>query len=65
MSNNCPIQVNPYDQSGLSKSSPVSNLNYTNQDFYSMKTRLVNFINERFGEDGSQIPEAFNDFVAK
>ena len=63
MSNNCPIQVNPYDQSGLPKSSPVSNLNYTNQDFYSMKTRLVNFINERFGEDGSQIPEAFNDFV--
>lgn len=63
MSNNCPIQVNPYDQSGLVKSTPVFNLNYTNQDFYSMKTRLVNFINERFGEDGTQIPNAFNDFV--
>ena len=63
MSNNCPIQVNPYDQSGLSKNSPVFSLNYTNQDFYSMKTRLVNFINERFGEEGTQIPEAFNDFV--
>lgn len=53
---NCPFDVTPYDKSGLVKIPNVVNLNYTNQDFWSLKTRLVNFIKEQFGED-------FNDFV--
>ena len=53
----------PFDQAVVKRNSGVFNLNYTNQDFYSMKTRLVNFINERFGENGTVIPNTFNDFV--
>lgn len=58
------IEVNPYDSSGLvkTKSNSIS-LNYTNQDFYSLKTRLVNFINERFGEDGTVLPNTFDDLI--
>lgn len=63
MATNCPIEVSPYDQSGIVKNPNIFNLNYTNQDFYSMKTRLVDFINERFGPDGTVIPNTFNDFV--
>ena len=63
MATNCPIEVSPYDQSGVIKNTNIFNLNYTNQDFYSMKTRLVDLINERFGPEGTVIPNTFNDFV--
>lgn len=53
---NCPFDVTPYDQSGIIKSANLVNVNYTNQDFWSMKARLVDFIKEQFGND-------FNDFV--
>jgi hypothetical protein len=53
---NCPFDVTPYDQSGLVKTPNLINLNYTNQDFWSLKSRLVDFIKERFGD-------SFNDFV--
>lgn len=53
---NCPIDVTPYDQSQLVKTPKLINTNYTNQDFWSMKARLVDFIKERFGD-------SFNDFV--
>lgn len=53
---NCPFDVVPYDQSGRIKRPNLVNVNYTNQDFWSMKARLVDFIKERFTDD-------FNDFV--
>lgn len=53
---NCPFDVTPYDKSGLVKTPNLTNLNYTNQDFWSMKSRLVDFIKEKFGD-------SFNDFV--
>lgn len=53
---NCPFEVTPYDESSLVKTPQLINLNYTNQDFWSMKSRLIDFIKERFSE-------SFNDFV--
>ena len=53
---NCPFDITPYDKSGLVKVPRLVNLNYTNQDFWSMKSRLIDFIKERFGD-------SFNDFV--
>ncbi len=63
MPSNCPVEVTPFDQSGNIKEPPVINLNYTNQDFASLKTRLVDFINERFGPEGTVLPNTFNDLV--
>lgn len=59
----CPVSITPYDQSGLVKPPSISNLNYTNQDFWSMKQRLVQFINQRFGTNGTDLPNTFNDMV--
>jgi len=53
---NCPFDVTPYDISSLIKTPKLTNVNYTNQDFWSMKARLVDFIKERFSDN-------FNDFV--
>ena len=30
---------------------------------WSLKSRLVDFINERFGSNGTVLPNTFNDFV--
>lgn len=54
--NNCPFDITPYAQSQSIKKPNIFNLNYTNQDFWSMKTRLVEFIKQKFSGD-------FNDFV--
>lgn len=63
MPDNCPFEVNPLSQSSLIKNEKIPNLNYTNQDFWSLKNKLVDFINERFGENGNLIPNTFNDLV--
>lgn len=56
MSNNCPFELTPYKiTADANKPTPV-NLNYTNQDFWSMKSRLINHIQQNFGD-------RFNDFV--
>ncbi len=60
---NCPVGITPYDQSSKIKNPNVFNLNYTTQDFWSMKTKLVEFIRERFGPEGTVLPNTFNDFV--
>jgi hypothetical protein len=52
----CPVIVVPYDQSRLIKNPNLVSINYTNQDFWSMKARLVDYIKEKFADD-------FNDFV--
>lgn len=53
---NCPFEITPYDQSRLVKNPQLKNLNYTNQDFWSMKARLIEYIKSEFAE-------SFNDFV--
>jgi hypothetical protein len=59
----CPFEIKPFAQSSLIKNEKIFNLNYTNQDFWSLKTKLIEFIRERFGEDGTVIPNTFNDLV--
>ena len=59
----CPINVNPYTQATLVNTPAMISLNYTNQDFWSLKTRLRDFIKERFGPNGSVLPNTFNDLV--
>jgi len=54
--NNCPFDITPYTQSQLITTPSIFSLNYTNQDFWSMKTRLVEFIRQKFSTD-------FSDFV--
>lgn len=56
MPNTCPFNVDPYKISNNPNRPTPVNLNYTNQDFWSMKTRLVSFIQQNFGD-------RFNDFV--
>ena len=55
--------ITPYDQSGTLKRPSIVSLNYTKQDFWSMKSRLITFINERFGTNGTVLPNTFNDMV--
>lgn len=52
----CPFDVTPYETSNLIKTPKLANMNYTNQDFWSMKSRLIEYIKEQFAE-------SFNDFV--
>lgn len=56
MSDTCPFEVLPYKSSNIQNRPTPVNLNYTNQDFWSMKSRLIAFMKEKFGND-------FNDFV--
>lgn len=63
MPENCPIEISPLAESKKIKTSKIINLNYTNQDFWSMKSRIIDFINQRFGPDGTVLPNTFNDLV--
>lgn len=63
MPNNCPIDLTPYAEAQTVNLPRLNNLNYTNQDFWSLKSRLIDFINERFGTNGTVLPNTFNDFV--
>lgn len=54
--NNCPFDIAPYTQSQVIVTPNIFNLNYTNQDFWSMKSRLIEFIRQKF-------PTDFSDFV--
>jgi len=56
MTENCPFNVEPYAKTEIIKKPNVFNLNYTNQDFWSMKSRLMQFTQQRFGNE-------FSDFV--
>jgi len=56
INNNCPFDLTPYTQSQIITTPNIFNLNYTNQDFWSMKTRLVDFVRQKFTTD-------FSDFV--
>ena len=63
MPNNCPFNIVPFSQSNPIKNDKILSLNYTNQDFWSLKSRLVDFMKERFGDQGSVLPNTFNDLV--
>jgi hypothetical protein len=63
MAKDCPFEITPFAQSNPIKNEQIISLNYTNQDFWSLKTRLVEFINERFGDKGTVLPNTFNDLV--
>jgi len=54
--NFCPFDITPYTQSQVITTPNIFSLNYTNQDFWSMKSRLVDFIRQKF-------PDDFSDFV--
>ena len=56
MVDNCLRDASPIGESELIKNPPVFNLNYTSQDFWSLKTRLVDYIKQNF-------PDDFTDFV--
>jgi hypothetical protein len=56
INNNCPFDVTPYTQSQNITTPNIPNLNYTNQDFWSMKTRLIEFCRQKFDKE-------FSDFV--
>lgn len=53
---NCPFNISPHRQSTEVTRPNIFNLNYTNQDFWSMKTRLIDYIKQNFTDD-------FSDFV--
>jgi len=52
----CPFDLTPYKLGANTSRPQIFSLNYTNQDFWSMKARLVSYIKEKFGTE-------FNDFV--
>jgi hypothetical protein len=52
----CPFDLKPYKLGANTTRPQIFSLNYTNQDFWSMKSRLVAYIKEKFGAE-------FNDFV--
>jgi len=56
MADSCPFDIQPYKQTNIQNRPTPVNLNYTNQDFWSMKARLISFTKEKFGDQ-------FNDFV--
>lgn len=56
INNTCPFDVTPYTASELITTPKIFNLNYTNQDFWSMKTRLVEYVRQKFDKE-------FSDFV--
>lgn len=53
---NCPFDITPYTQSEIITTPNIFNLNYTNQDFWSMKARLIDFVRQKFDKE-------FSDFV--
>lgn len=59
----CPIEIKPFAQAAVTNPATVFNLNYASQDFYSLKTRLTDYILERFGPNGTELPNTFNDFI--
>lgn len=54
--NNCPFDITPYTQSQNVVTPKIFNLNYTNQDFWSMKTRCIDYVKQNFSDD-------FSDFI--
>jgi hypothetical protein len=56
MAESCPFDVTPYKVTNNVNRPTAVNLNYTNQDFWSMKSRLLTYIQQNFSDK-------FSDFV--
>lgn len=56
MTSSCTFELEPLDKSTIVKNDSLKNLVYANQDFYSIKNRLRNFIKEEFADE-------FTDFI--
>lgn len=56
MTENCSFDIVPYAKTEVVSRPNIFNLNYTNQDFWSLKTRLVEYVKQNFEKD-------FSDFV--
>jgi len=52
----CPVDIQPLDQSSVVRTPQLTSLNYTNQDYWSMKNRLRDLIRQKF-------PKDFNDLI--
>ncbi len=58
MSNDCSNLMKPLAQSDTAAPATLPSLNYTNQDFASLKTRLALFVEQRFGDEFSDFFES-------
>jgi len=56
MADLCPFDVTPLAVSKMITQTPVYNLNYTSQDYHSMKARMLELMHSNFGNE-------FNDFA--
>ncbi len=56
MTDNCNFDAVPLSQAQVIRTPNIFSANYTNQDFWSMKARLIQFIEEQFADE-------FKDFV--
>jgi hypothetical protein len=52
----CPLDIKPLDQSTVVRTPQLNSLNYTNQDYWSLKNRLRDIIKQKF-------PKDFNDLI--
>ena len=58
MSDVCPFDTTPLALPRMISNLPVYNLNYTNQDFNSIKTRVVGLLKANFAESFNDISES-------
>jgi len=56
MVQNCPLDITPLKQSAAIQLPPIENLNYTSQEFWSLKARIIDRVREKYGSQ-------FSDFV--
>lgn len=55
MAENCPFNIEPLDIAKSIHKSPIYHVNYTAQDFFSLRSRMLDIIKKNFGD-------TFNDF---
>lgn len=58
MAETCPFEVTPLAVPRVVNNLPVYSLNYTNQDFYSMRNRALDLIKSNFGSEFNDIGES-------
>jgi hypothetical protein len=56
MADLCPFDVTPLAVSKITNTTPIYNLNYTSQDYHSMKNRMLELLHINFGNE-------FNDYT--
>jgi len=56
MADNCPFEITPFAKPKPTARLPFRNFNYTNQDYWSLKGRIIDLIKQSFDKD-------FNNFM--